>query len=684
MLSLLLAVMLGSLDALAAPSSPLFDNSRDPLPNADFMRLSKAGYKFTPEGRVLKPESLEPLESAEMPQVLEELESRQRLEAMLRLNLIFSRFGYKDLPDDQLEELRRIGRQNWMLLGPSLRADLKGYFEGAELEALNKGVSLIRTPRTWLPDDLGQPRPEAAADEPVAPLPEDLPPTGRPLSVADTMPVKALPAPWGKSEPAPVVHPAPGAAGSGEPFRAPPPPPPPPPPTPAPVVAAAPPAAIIAPVKPTVPVTATGEGIPAIIVPPGGPAPSKEAIAALESLIRTGMAPPPSPGAQTTVTRTPTPAAVTHPPPVETKPQPVPVAPPPPAPGAAGSGEPFRAPVPAATARLMAFAEYPVFASDTFAKFLAEAPYGREAHHLLELIARHGEPEDRRIALGVVSRHLPAMLLDPAKAGTSMRAALILPQGEVGVAKSIIVLHTGPVLARRKRLLMGSQQALVPDSKDFYQERALAAPALGATALGAASAKEEEGDWGRALVFDDGSRRLRPSPEQLAGTLVEQLLLIDAKARGWEDAYHSRLRARSAQLRFYRRLAGETSTAPRLDRALAAEYSEWLHRPLDWNDHWVQALSAPVESVVAPSVSGDLEERLRARGAAELAVLEKIGLAPERTTPAPTPKPDEYVEREHQARIDRELKALSTTGVEARAWITAEHAFRRDLSAATH
>ncbi|MBI4348685.1 MAG: hypothetical protein HY553_17740, partial [Elusimicrobia bacterium] len=376
----LLAVLLGTPSASFAARAPqLFDNSRDPLPNEDFMRLSKAGYKFTPEGRLLKPETGDPVQSVEMPLILEELESRQRLEAMLRLDLIFSRFGYKDLPDEQLEEVRRIGRQSWTLLSPTLRADLRGYYSGAELEALDKGVSVIRTPRTWLPDDLAEPGPDGLPIEPerdpAAPGPSDLPPTGRPLTPADTMPVTPLPAPWAKA-PAPATPPAPTTypGPTTPPVRTQVPEPAPmalrvPPPAPmalpaAPPLAPAAPAAAAAPPAPPVPTDGTrppnasagpagalggeGEGMPAVVVS-GGAQPTPEAIAALQALIRTGMSPP-APGSQSTVIRTtppvaPAPAvAAAGAPPAPAAPAPAPARAPAPAPVAP---PPPPAPVPA-------------------------------------------------------------------------------------------------------------------------------------------------------------------------------------------------------------------------------------------------------------------------------------------------------------------------------------------------
>lgn len=701
-----------------APAPAPYNHLTDPLPTDDVARLARAGYRFAGDGIVLKPGTDEPVPAEEMPEILGELVSRQKLEAMLSLNLLFNRYGYKDLPADALADVRRIARDNWTHLPASIRADLRGYFTGPELQAMDTGVKPVKVPRTWLPgqeDPLPALADDLPAEEPLAPNPRP----GRPLSVADTMPVTPLPAPWGSSAPAPAATtaasrplPAPWATARA-PLAAP----------PAATVAAVPAAAAPAAAK-----TVAGEGIPAtwggppVSAPPAKPAapaasaapaaPTPAPVAALaaaaavpaaaEATLAKLIAPPAIPAAAGFAAAAPqaparvAAAAPAAPPVAPAVPAVAPAAPAaaPAAPAAASASNlpaaapsPAPAPAPApppAPPKPAAppFLEYPQTSPEAFAKFLADAPYGREAHHLLELISRHASPDDRRVALGVVQRHLPGVLIDGGRAGVRLRSWASLPQGELGIGKSVIVLHPGPAVVQRRKLFGGGDVVLVPEGPQYYSDKGLQAPALQAATPGQASSREKDEDWGHVRVFDDGSRRVKASPEQLAGTLLAELFRLDAVARGFDDPYRVTLRARAAQLRFYRRLAAATGIEPRLDRALAAEYSEWLHRPTDWSDHWVQALAAPAEASLAPTLSGELEERLRARAATERALLARVGLAPESGPEAHAAAAgDEYMERERTRRIESELAHLSEESAAVELWVSGERAFRRELDA---
>ena len=619
--------------AADAPS-PLYDASREPLAKDDAARLTKAGYIIEGNGRVLKARTAEPVEAMEMPRILEELESRQRLEAMLRLDLIFNKFGYKNLPPDPLTDLRMIGRQNWSVLPTTIKADLRPYFSGRELEAMDAGASPVRIPKTWLGDDeaLAPSQLTAEDDAPTRPAPAP----ARPLSPADTMSTTPLPAPWAVPMTAPAI------------------------PTATPAVPTATPAVQVA--KPAVP-TAT-PAIVALAAPWIPPAAPPAAAAATPKPASPAVAPaPPVAPAVAAISPAPIAAAPTPAPPVETKA----AAPPEP--------KPAQAPRPAAPEP---FVEYPMCTHEEFLRFLQDAPYGRDVHDMLDLISHYADPEDRALAVGVVERHVPAVIIDSSRAGALMAAAVSLPEGSLGTGKVVLALHAGPVVARKRGLLFSSDPTMVPESAEFYRERGTEPPKLQAAAPGASSGREEEGDWGRVRIYDDGSRRLKFSNEELAGTLLAELLRVDARARGWDDFYRVALRARSAQLRFYRRFAASTGAAPHLDRALEAEYGEWLARPWDWQDHWVQALASPMEQEVLPGLEGGLEERLAAKGAAEDAALERAGIKADR--PRASAKLEGEDSPKFAARVESELKQFATPGPEAEAWLGSERRFRRGLS----
>ncbi|MCX5789541.1 MAG: hypothetical protein NTX64_13710 [Elusimicrobia bacterium] len=676
--------------AADAPS-PLYDASREPLAKDDAARLTKAGYIIEGNGRVLKPRTAEPVEAMEMPRILEELESRQRLEAMLRLDLIFNKFGYKNLPPDPLTDLRMIGRQNWSVLPTTIKADLRPYFSGRELEAMDAGASPVRIPKTWLGDDEALAPSQLTAEDDAPPRPAPAP--ARPLSPANTMSTTPLPAPWAVTTAAPAIptatpavptatpavqiaKPAVATATPAVPTAAPAVPaatPAVPTATPAIVAMAAPwipPAAPSPVLQAQVPAAQAAVGAATLVAVAAGTPSAAVAVAAAAAAVQASSAlaapaaaasKPASPAAAPASHTAPAVAVISPAPPVETK--------------AAAPPEPAQAPRPAA---LEPFVEYPMSTHEEFLRFLQDAPYGRDVHDMLDLISHYADPEDRALAVGVVERHVPAVIIDSSRAGALMAAAVSLPEGSLGTGKVVLALHAGPVVARKRGLLFSSDPTMVPESAEFYRERGTEPPNLQAAAPGASSGREEEADWGRVRIYDDGSRRLKFSNEELAGALLAELLRVDARARGWDDFYRVALRARSAQFRFYRRFAASTGAAPHLDRALEAEYGEWLARPWDWQDHWVQALSSPMEQEVLPGLEGGLEDRLAAKGAAEDAALERAGIKADR--PRASAKPEGEDSPKFAARVESELKQFATPGPEAEAWLGSERRFRRGLS----
>ena len=670
--------------ALAAEApSPLFDRLREPLAKDDAERLTKAGYILEGNGRVLKPKTAEPVEAMEMPRLLEELESQQRLEAMINLDLLFNKYGYKNIPSEPLAEVRRVGRQNWSVLPATIRADLKSYFSGAEIEAMDSGATPVRIPKTWLPDDDAlEPEKPAAADERLPPAPAPR----APVALANTTLPAPLPPPW--------ARPAPKSAGEKGPQSI-------SVSTPAAISPAAPlaafPVALPAPwAKPAVAVAAAPAAVPAAIPLPAAVAPAISVPVSIPAAVAPAAVPLPTPPIQLPVPAQAQPAAYQVQPAAPAQVQAVapaqaqpaaaapalPAAPaqPAPVPEAKAPAPPaVKAPEPAPRVPALApFTEYSETTHEAFLKFLQDAPYGREVHELLELLSRRADPEDRVLAVGVVVRHIPAIIIDSSRAGARLASAVSLPEGDLGTGKAVLALHAGPAIVQQRHLLFSSDPTLLPEAPEFYKERGAEAPRLQAATPGAATTREEEGEWGRVRIYEDDSRKLKPSQEQLAGTLLAALLRLDARARGWSDAYHVALRERSAQLRFYRRFAELSGAAPHLDREMQSEYTEWLMRPWDWQDHWLQVLSSPIEQEALPSLSGGLEDRLAARAAAEDALLERAGVKVDR--PRGAKQPSEDAVRENAARAEKESTVLAASGPEAQAWLGSERRLRRGLS----
>lgn len=249
--------------------------------------------------------------------------------------------------------------------------------------------------------------------------------------------------------------------------------------------------------------------------------------------------------------------------------------------------------------------------------------------------------------------------------------------------KAAVALSPGPVLLLRKRLLLGQSEFLLPDSPELYAARGAPVPALQAVAPGEAAGAQKEGEWGVVRVFDDGSQRLRFSREQMAGSLLRELLALDAWLRGeTDDPYRLELRLRSAQFRFYSKLKSETGQMPVLDLDLLAEYGEWLTRPLDHMDYVLQSLASPVTGVLLTQGAGGASDRMAAARSHDLALLAEAGLADTSAVKQAAKASKTLGSAEKAAAEDpgvtREVESLSRTTRTGLNWIEEETRFRRE------
>ncbi|MFH1725654.1 MAG: hypothetical protein ABII00_13680, partial [Elusimicrobiota bacterium] len=291
--------------------------------------------------------------------------------------------------------------------------------------------------------------------------------------------------------------------------------------------------------------------------------------------------------------------------------------------------------------------EYPELDAAAFRKFLDSAPYGRGVKPLIELLARHAPEPERRVALGVLTRLMPHIVSDSVKAGTRSRASLTPMLESLAPDRHQIALHDGPVIVEERSLFRKGRVYLLPDDPAFYRQRGVPVPSLEAFSRESASDKETDGPWGRVRVYADGSERLLRSPEAMAGALLGGLLMLDARLRGWDDAFHSGLRAEAAEFRFYRRMQRDTGTEPRLDRALKTRYHEWQERPEDYID-------LMLHSHLGRSSRQELEV-LEAAGVAKAGEAEGAAADPEaaRLPPGDSPAARAWLEAERRARETR-------------------------------
>jgi len=193
---------------------------------------------------------------------------------------------------------------------------------------------------------------------------------------------------------------------------------------------------------------------------------------------------------------------------------------------------------------------------------------------------------------------------------------------------------------------------------------------------------EKKTDWGDAREYPDGSRRLVFSKEELAGTLLAELLKLDARLRRWDvDRYHAELRSRSAEFRFFYQLGKDSGKLPRLSPDLKVEYAEWLEMPADYIDFVLQALASPKADEVLTSMSGSLEQRSAWSRRHDLKVMSEAGLTlselAQKTLSEPAPSTPDLSEANEGLTL--EVSRLGETSPIHTLWLTEEQRFREAL-----
>lgn len=425
----LASVLLCPRPGLGQNEAALYDYKAAPLSAEQDSLLRAHRYEFKDDGRIIDPSSAKPVPRAELPYLIERLESGQRLQALLKLNIILANSkGEKHLTDEEKESIRKIVRENWRLFNLNTRKDFRGYFSLEELEGLNR-IPLPPPPTRGAGLDL--------KDHAHMPAPTAAPP-------AIMLPATVQEA---------LAH-APAAAA---------------PTAPAPVPAEAPPAPV--PAAPPRPAFVSG--------PPTAPTPSTSTLGTLQPWAPGQTMELPEPEAQNPVIIGST-AAVAAPeePPAETLAVSTPTAP---------AAEPAQAEVSTATVETQATAEaeppavdpstaaaeapaaepppaapeperFKPVTREEFERWLGEAPYGREAKGLLRLISAKAPDFIRLRLLSDVVARMPQVVFDPARAGSSLDGAIIEEPGR----PALIALHEGYRAEERRKMVFTSSLALYP------------------------------------------------------------------------------------------------------------------------------------------------------------------------------------------------------------------------------
>ena len=578
-----------------------------PLPEAQAQLLIQNRFLIQPDGTIIDPSDSQPVTHEDMPYMLQRLESGARLKALLQIDLILSKSqGEKNLTYEERDAIRRVVKENWRLLTLKSRKDFRGYFSLQELEPMDQ-VPLPR-PRLMEPELKdqealpGAPLPAAViAAAPAIPAPAAVVAPPAPV-VAAPAPVIAAPAALIPAPAAVVAPPAPVVA------------------APAPVIAAPAalipaPAAVVAPPAPVVAAPAPVIAAPAALIPAPAAvvAPPAPVVAAPAAVVVAPAAAAPSavPAAVTAAIAAPAAAfaalaPVSQAPAAPAPPAPAPVAP---APAVAVTTAAVTAalvpvPVPELAAPAPPVSLEPplrdIPAAD-FEKFLADAPYGREAKAMLLLISQKAPVYARVRVLSDVTALFPQVILDPAAAGDRTYSGLV-----VGPDKAATVaLNSGAALFEKRKLFFGGVSVLLPLSAKTYAEAGLPAPALQALQSEAIPQKRERGPWGQTAVYADGSSRAVFSTEQLAGALLAELMRFDARLRGWDaSSYAVEVAARTAQMLFYDNLALARPAQEFLDVEMSRAYRQWLEFPGLYRGSLLSTLTASRLGAVDPRRAG--------------------------------------------------------------------------------
>lgn len=516
-----------------------FASAAQPLADRHLRLLTTHRYAVK-DGSVRDPNGASVPES-EVPFVLHRLESAQRLRALLQINIILNKSeGEKRLTAAESEAIRAVVKENWAYFPLATRKDFKRYFSLEELEQLNAAPPPIAEAAVF---ELKDQEPEIS--EVLTSKPER---KGwfKPKLPAFMRPAAALPEPAPAPAAPPVPLPVAPAVAPVEPAAA---------PVAIAAAPAAPPAAVPAPPPPgpaALPVYGTVD--PPAPQPVAVPAPADLPAPRVDVLRPSTSAPA---GFVFGQGEAPAPVAAI----VPTLP-PQPPAPPP------ASKMPKLEPV----------------TQEALELFLHSAPYGREAKALLRLIHQRAPAAARDRALNTVFFALPAILLDDAKAADGWSSSLSAAEPHV------VALRPGLTLLKKRRMLIASEELVLPESFDFA---GLKAPALGAYARKGAAKQEKDGEWGELRVYEDGSKRAPVSPEQQAGALLYELLRLDAKLRGADGSRAAvELWARGFQSLFYSAVQNALGHDRFLDPSQRLSLRRWLDHPDEERDHLYLALAS--------------------------------------------------------------------------------------------
>lgn len=589
------AVSLPAAAAALVPSDTFFDSRNHPLQPRQKDLLLRANYQLHSDGSLWNAGATRQLRQSELAFVLHRAESAQRLRALVQLKILLSSSaGERYLTPAEREQVRRIVRENWPYFTLGTRKDFKHYFSVQELEGMNRDPA---------PTDHGVP--VALTDQEPETI-EEWRPGGRPVPRPYLPPLVAPPNTAPAAQPPAVQAPAVVAVA-----------------VPQPVVAVAVPPQAVVPVPAAPPLARAPVAMPTATAMNHGSAQSHTTASSAGQTVTPGPAvstpaPGPTPvpivamgaavpsvgtGADREIGGAPVALAV-----VPNAMLPPVVVPPPAAPLPALK---LQEPAAAAPAPLRAIG------AAEFEKFLIDAPYGRDAKALLRVIAEKANEPARSRALETVMAFYPQLVYDSIRAGAASHAALLVQRDAHGDRGYTIALSPGPAIQTRKKLFFGEKTRLLPDAPAFYSELRVPFPIANALRHDSVAGRTAPGEWGQTRVYEDGTLRGAYTHFQQAGSLLRELLRLDAARRGWDASpYAVELYGRSAQWQLTLRLETELRDDRFLDPTLRSDYRAWRDDPDEYRDHLAHALAASRRAGYDPRRGGPAKQAERGRAAA--------------------------------------------------------------------
>ncbi len=576
-----LALLLLLPPALGAQGGPAYDANAAPLDALSRDLLTSGGYDLRPDGKVWDDVADQPVSSSDMPELLTRLAGARRLKTLIQLDQIFTRYDNpRDLSDDDRQAVRRLARDAWAVFSLSQRNDYRSYFTPQELETLDQ-IPVYSAP--GLPD-LPEPGVSITAAPPAASTAAVVSTATTAVSLATApasvaaAPVSAAAAPVSVTAAPPIASASPPAASAAaaalsaakaaaSAVR--------------PALVAAPPPAAAARVQPTskvvflpftVPSGSTSTAVaPKVVIANPGSIKAWTAPARSTAAVHVAVS---SSAAAVAVSSTPAPAA----------------APPPPPPPAT------------------------VTAND-YDKFVADGPYSRDAKDLLSLVGKRAPDFCLPLLRRTVVSSMVQVVIDGRHLGSSLRAAAV-PAADPS-APPMIALSPGPVFVERRSGFFSPRHALLlPESAQAWRELGVPPPALDALMASPPDAATVAGRWGTTRVYPDGSRRGTYSPQEQAGELLEQLLLLGLRREGFAASdYAARRWARTAKLMFWTSLKNDFGDAF-LDPDRRAELDDWLKHPAELDDILVAGWASAREPVLdarrgPPDAERDFDQKAR-------------------------------------------------------------------------